>query len=226
MLCLLPQKFIIVKILCFGNHGLTMKTLSFVAFSLVAILLATINIVSLSTSLQYSFAQSSNNNVTMAGMNMTTNNTTMMPSDNQNMAIGKDYHNYDMEQKHEKINGTINMMNTMYQSLGSKFNVSLIQAISTAEQTIGNGSEAMSANGEEKDGFLVYSIVLGTPDMKFYHVIVDPGNGQVLASNEISMMEWMMTMHSAGQHQDKDIMLEMHQGYDKQGMMMDYQNQW
>jgi uncharacterized membrane protein YkoI len=220
-------KFIIVKNLCFGNHGLIMKTLSFVAFSLVAILLATISIVSLSTSLQNSFAQSSNNNATMAGMNMTNNNSTMMMTgDNQSMAIGKDYHSYDMGQKHEKINGTINMMSTMYQSLGSKFNVSLTQAISTAEQTIGNGSEAMSANGEEKDGFLVYSIVLGTPDMKFYNVIVDPGNGQVLASNEISMMEWMMTMHSAGQHQDKDMMMGMHQGYDKQGMMMDYQNQW
>jgi hypothetical protein len=74
----------------------------------------------------------------------------------------------------------------------------------------------MSANGEERDGFLVYSIVLGTPDMKFYNVIVDPGNGQVLASDEMSMMEWMMTMH-AGQHQ----------GFDKQGMMEgDYQNQW
>ena len=115
----------------------------------------------------------------------------------------------------------------MYQALGSKFNVSLTQAISTAEQTIGNGSNAMSANGEEKDGFLVYSIVVGTPDMKFYNVIVDPGNGQVLASNEMSMMEWMMTMHSGGyQEKDKDMMMEMHPGSDKQGMMMDHQNQW
>jgi hypothetical protein len=137
-----------------------------------------------------------------------------------------------MEQKkHDKINGTIDMMSTMYQALGSKFNVSLAQAISIAEQNVGNGSNTMSANGEEKDGFLVYSIILGTPDMKFYNVIVDPGNGQVLASKEISMMEWMMTMHNtSGQNQGKDMgmMMGMHHGYDKQGMMGggDYQNQW
>ncbi len=61
--------------------------------------------------------------------------------------------------------------------------------------------------------------------MKFYNVIVDPGNGQVLASNEMSMMEWMMTMHSGNNH-DKEIMMGMHPGYDKHGMMMDQQNQW
>ena len=113
----------------------------------------------------------------------------------------------------------------MYQALGSKFNVSLTQAITTAEQTIGNGSNAMSANGEEKDGFLVYSIVVGTPDMKFYNVIVDPGNGQVLASDELSMMGWMMTMHSGGFHEG-GMTMGMHPDSDKHGMMMDHQNQW
>jgi uncharacterized membrane protein YkoI len=204
-----------------------MKTISFMAFSLAAILLATVSIVSTTVSLQNSFAQSNSNSTTITGMNMTNNNSTTMMDVNQSMAIGKDYQKYGMEQKHEKTNGTINMMNTMYQALGSKFNVSLTQAISTAEQTIGNGSNAMSANGEDKDGFLVYSIVVGTPDMKFYNVIVDPGNGQVLASDEMSMMEWMMTMHK-GQHQDndKDMMMKMHQGYDKQGMKTGYPNRW
>ena len=195
-----------------------MNALSFKAFSLAAILLTAVSTVTISTSFQNSFAQS-NNNATDG------NNSTTLMNDGQNMTMGNDYQKYDMGQEHEKINGTINMMNTMYQALGSKFNVSLTQAISTAEQTIGNGSNAMSANGEEKDGFLVYSIVLGTPDMKFYNVIVDPGNGQVLASNEMSMMEWMMTMHS-GDYHDKDMMMGMHPGYDKQGMMMDHQNQW
>jgi uncharacterized membrane protein YkoI len=204
-----------------------MKTISFMAFSLVAILLSTVGIVSTIGLPQNSFAQSNSNNTAMAGMNMTNNNSTTMMDGNQSTAMGKDYQKYGMGQKHEKINGTINMMNTMYQALGSKFNVSLTQAISTAEQTIGNGSNAMSANSEDKDGFLVYSIVVGTPDMKFYNVIVDPGNGQVLASNEMSMMEWMMTMHK-GQYEDKDkdMMMKMHQGYDKQEMKMDHQNRW
>ena len=36
--------------------------------------------------------------------------------------------------------------------------------------------------------------------MEFYKVIVDPGNGQVLASNEVSHTEWMkmqQMMHSS-----------------------------
>ena len=53
------------------------------------------------------------------------NNSTTLMNDGQNMAMGDDYQKYDMGQEHEKINGTINMMNTMYQALGSKFNVSL-----------------------------------------------------------------------------------------------------
>lgn len=206
-----------------------MKTKSLMTFFLSAVLLTALGLASISTSSQNIFAQSNNNNTTtnaMAGRNMTAdNNSTMMMNGDQNMGKGNDYQKHDAKQNHEKINGTINMMNTMYQALGSKFNVSLSQAISTAEQTIGNGSNAMSANGEERGGFLVYSIIVGTPDMKFYNVIVDPGNGQVLASNEISMMEWMMTMHS-GQNQDMNMMMGMHHGYDMQGMMGNYQKQW
>ena len=67
-----------------------------------------------------------------------------------------------------------------------------------------------SANGEEKDGFLVYSVILGSPDMKFTKVLVDPGNGEVLQTKNISMMEWMMMMHSQG-HQDMG-MKAMHGG--------------
>jgi uncharacterized membrane protein YkoI len=103
--------------------------------------------------------------------------------------------------KYEKINGTINLMETMYQAIESKFNVSLADAITTAEQSVGNDSYAMSANGEEKDGFLVYSIILGSPNMEFTKVMVDPGNGEILETKNISMMEWMMMMHSQG-HQD------------------------
>lgn len=103
--------------------------------------------------------------------------------------------------KYEKINGTVNVMDTMYKAIESKFNVTLTQAITTAEQSVGNGSYALSANGEEKDGFLLYSVVLGSPDMNFTKVLVDPGNGEVLQTENISTMEWIMHMHSQG-HQD------------------------
>jgi hypothetical protein len=145
------------------------------------------------------------------GMNMTTDDDMMM-RDN----YGKKMMGMGMEhKKYEKVNGTLNVMETMYQAIEAKFNVTLVDAITTAEQSVGNGSYAMSANGEEKDGFLVYSVILGSPDMKFTKVLVDPGNGEVLQTKNISMMEWMMMMHSQG-HQDMG-MKGMHGGSSGQG---------
>lgn len=151
---------------------------------------------------------SSNN--TFAQTNVTSNSTgiNMTMGGGDDMMMRDSYDDKKMmgmgmgmeHKKYEKINGTINLMETMYQAIEAKFNVSLADAITTAEQSVGNDSYAMSANGEEKDGFMIYSIILGSPDMKFTKVMVDPGNGEILQTKNISMMEWMM-MHSQG-HQD------------------------
>ena len=89
------------------------------------------------------------------------------------------------------INGTINLEQTIFDAIGSKINTTLTQAITTAEQTIGNNSFALAAFGGPHGDYLVYTIILGTPGMEFHKVIVDPGTGQVLGSQEMSMEEWM-----------------------------------
>ncbi len=147
-----------------------------------------------------------NNALAQTNSTSGTNSTSMTGSDNMMMMMKDSYAKPMMgmeHKKYEKINGTLNMMETMYQAIGDKFNVTLPEAIATAEQSVGNGTFAMSANGEEKDGFLVFSIILGSPDMKFTKVFVDPGNGLVLQTKNISMMEWMNMMHSQGGHEDK-----------------------
>ena len=138
-----------------------------------------------------------NSTASTGSTNMTGGDDMMMKKDNYANPIMMKEH-----KKYEKINGTLNMMETMFQAIEDKFNVTLPQAISTAEQSVGNGSFAMSANGEEKDGFLVISVILGSPDMKFTKVLVDPGTGLVLQTKPLSMMEWMKMMHSQG-HEDK-----------------------
>ena len=107
------------------------------------------------------------------------------------------------QQKMGMINGSINLEQTIFEAIGSKVNTTLIQAITTAEQSVGNNSFALVAFGGDHDGFLAYTILLSTPGMEFYKVIVDPGTGQVLASDEVSHMEWikmqqMMQSRSAG----------------------------
>ena len=95
-------------------------------------------------------------------------------------------------------------------------NTSLTQAMTIAEQSVGNNSFAIAAfdNILGNDPFaiaafgedrtkdlartLVHSIILDTPGTEFYHVIVDPGNGQVLATQELSQkgLENMHLEHS------------------------------
>ena len=70
------------------------------------------------------------------------------------------------------------------------------------ETSIGNDSHSVSAELGEKNGFLVYNVMVIDPSMNFSKVVVDPGNGQVLLSEKISK----------GQHM-------MMGGMDKQGMM-------
>ncbi|MGC1132929.1 MAG: hypothetical protein WA941_08900 [Nitrososphaeraceae archaeon] len=104
------------------------------------------------------------------------------------------------KQKMGMINGTINLEQTIFEAIGSKVNTTLTQAITTAEQSVGNNSFALAAFGGDHGGYLAYTILLSTPEMEFYKVIVDPGNGQVLASNEVSHKEWMkmqQMMHSS-----------------------------
>jgi len=173
----------------------TKNSFSFVI--LAGLLTAAIGLMPLASSNSVFSQTNSTSNST--GLNITLDDDMMM-RDNygknmMGMGMGMEH------KKYEKINGTLNVMETMYQAIEAKFNVTLTDAITTAEQSVGNGSYAMSANGEEKDGFLVYSVILGSPDMKFTKVLVDPGNGEVLQTKNISMMEWMMMMHSQG-HQD------------------------
>jgi len=87
------------------------------------------------------------------------------------------------------INGTINLEQTIIEAIDSKVNTSLTQAITTAEQSVGNNSFALAAFGADLGGNLVYIIILGTPGTEFYNVIVDPGNGQILSSQESSQKE-------------------------------------
>lgn len=97
------------------------------------------------------------------------------------------------------INGTINLEQTIFEAISSKINTSLTQAMTTAEQSVGNDSFALASFGAEDGGYFTYRIILGSPGMKFYNVIVDPGNGQILAIQEVSQkeLEKMHQEHSA-----------------------------
>jgi hypothetical protein len=95
--------------------------------------------------------------------------------------------------------GSINLEQTTFEAVATKTNTSLIQAMTTAEKSVGNNSFALAAFGNDLDGFFVYHIILGTPNMEFYNVIFDPGKGEILATQETSKneLEKMHLEHSS-----------------------------
>jgi len=113
----------------------------------------------------------------------------MMEHSSGNMTAG-------LQELQQKVmaNGTINLEQTILEAIGSKVNTSLTQAIITAERTVGNDSFAVAAFGGEYGGYFTYQIILGTPGMEFYTVLVDPGNGHILATQKVSAAE-LQKMH-------------------------------
>ena len=106
------------------------------------------------------------------------------------------------QQQHEQRminNGTINLEKIIFQSIESRINTSLSQAMANAEKSLGNDSLAVAAFGSEEGGYFAYRIILATPEMEFYWVKVDPGNGQILQTQQVSQKELdkMHREHSA-----------------------------
>jgi uncharacterized membrane protein YkoI len=89
----------------------------------------------------------------------------------------------------ENVTSSINLMNILSNAIESQVKLSLNNATTTAENSVGNNSHAVAARLGDENGYLVYTIWVLDPNMKFNKVIVDPGNGQVLLSKQISMEE-------------------------------------
>jgi hypothetical protein len=66
--------------------------------------------------------------------------------------------------------------------------------MTTAERSIGNDAFAVAAFGSEEGEYFAYRIILATPGMNFYYVKVDPGNGQILETQQISQRK-LAKMH-------------------------------
>ena len=119
---------------------------------------------------------------------MSGNNTGMMMKPGERMMGGNN------------ITSSINLMEVISNAIGSNINVSLSDAATTAESSVGNGSHAASAELGENNGYLVYNVVVIDPSMNFSKVVVDPGNGEVLFSKQLSKEEHMMMHGMGGQH--------------------------
>jgi len=91
-----------------------------------------------------------------------------------------------------KAGGAIKMSTVIGNALSSQIKVGLNQSAMTAEKAVGNNSHAVAAHIGVQNGYLVYTVWVIDPNMKFNRVIVDAGNGKVLSNQPISQGESMM----------------------------------
>jgi hypothetical protein len=68
-------------------------------------------------------------------------------------------------------------------------NTSLSQAMITTENSVGNDSFAIAGFGINGGGHLAYTIIIDTHGPEFYNVTVDPRNGEILATEQLSQQE-------------------------------------
>jgi hypothetical protein len=85
------------------------------------------------------------------------------------------------------ITGTIQLGPIIAKAISSQVHVSLANASTTAEKAVGANAHAAAVRIGVVHGFLVYMALVVDSNNNFHGVLVDAGNGKVLASTQMSM---------------------------------------
>ncbi|MFY9798024.1 MAG: hypothetical protein WAJ93_20225 [Candidatus Nitrosopolaris sp.] len=80
------------------------------------------------------------------------------------------------------ITGSVSLAHLIAKTLASEVNVTLVNATTIAEKTVGSNAHAVSARLAVVHGFLVYRALVVDSNYDFHTVVVDAGNGNVLSS--------------------------------------------
>jgi len=94
--------------------------------------------------------------------------------------------------------GSIPFLSSIVDAFKSKINTTLSEATTNAINAVGgagSNASAVAAFIHPDNGFLVYQVFVLDSSNNIHKVIVDPGNGKVLADQTMSMMEMMFMMH-------------------------------
>ncbi|HYJ01993.1 MAG TPA: PepSY domain-containing protein [Nitrososphaeraceae archaeon] len=98
----------------------------------------------------------------------------------------------DSSQTPGKVNltGTIDVDKAIADAFKSKVTVNIIDAITTAQNSVGQNSTVKEVELTEAHGYLVYKMKIIGEDMKKYKVLVDPGNGSILYQGEVTYSDY------------------------------------
>jgi uncharacterized membrane protein YkoI len=190
-----------------------MRNRNLVLVAILSIIASTITGILVSTYSQQVNAQN------QTGSTSTITSITSNNSIKNNPSAGAAYSNW---------TGSIQLSSTLSQTIESKVHTSLSNAITVAEKTVDANSHATSGRLTAENGFLVYSVWVRNPTSNSLHrIIVDAGNGKVLANEQPSLMGYyhhgfgrggigrhlgFMGIHNRG--------MFMHQNFDYQGALV------
>ncbi|HEY6884974.1 MAG TPA: hypothetical protein VI278_13155 [Nitrososphaeraceae archaeon] len=90
------------------------------------------------------------------------------------------------------ITGSLPLQNMKAKAIGSKIHVSLANASTIAEKTVGPNTHAVSVRLGVVHGFVVYIALVSDVNHGIHNVLVDSGNGKVLNSTKLSIATMMM----------------------------------
>lgn len=138
-----------------------------------------------------------------SGVNMSMTDDQTMSNLNNN-TITTTMSNYSSSSSYN-ITSSINLKSLIGQAIESQVKVSLANASSIAEQSVGPNSHAIKAELDMKKEYLTYRIVVVDNNFEKYEVIVDPGNGEVLFTSPLSKWDKMSIM--MGPQVDPDLMM-------------------
>jgi hypothetical protein len=85
------------------------------------------------------------------------------------------------------ITGSVPLGTILAKAIASQVHVSLANASITAEKAVGANAHAAAVKIGVVHGFLVYMALVVDSNNNFHGVLVDAGNGKVLASTQMSM---------------------------------------
>lgn len=154
--------------------------------------------ISLSTTSEIARAQFGNSNMSGSGSNQT----------QTNMMMGGN------------ITGSVAIGPTIAKAISSQVHISLANASTIAEKSVGVGTHSIAVRIGVVHGFLVYMALVHDMNSGTFHgVIVDPGNGKVLASTPISFAA-LGTMMMGGGMMGGGMGMMQHEMMRGPGMMM------
>jgi hypothetical protein len=105
---------------------------------------------------------------------------------------------FSMSSSSQNWTGTISLFSPIIDAFKSKIHTTLNDATTSAIKAVagGSNSSAVAAFIHPEGGFLVYDVYVLDSNNNIHRVIVDPGNGKILSSQRMSVMDMMTMVHN------------------------------